>query len=198
LAESPEDSVLPYHTAFDIHGFAYSIFQNFYFLTHKAIRKFEFQGAQFQALPFPMQLLEDQQENFGVTVMNREGLNIRVTSLERTLVDVLNHPEYGGGFEEIWLSYAMVPVLNLDKIIEYTLILDNATLIAKVGFFLEQHREQFKVDGHYLDLLQTKVPAQQHYLERSKRAHGKLVKRWRLIVPEKILNQEWEESNEIF
>lgn len=193
-----KDSVLGYHTALDINGFAYSVFHYFYFFAHKAIRKFAFQGMQFQALPLPKQLLDKQQENFGVTVINREGLNIRVTGLERTLVDVLNRPEYAGGFVEIWQSYAMVSILNLDKVIEYTLLLNNATLIAKVGFFLEQHREQFKVDEDHLKLLQTKIPVQKHYLERTKRTPGKLVKRWNLIVPEKILNKLWEESNEIF
>lgn len=192
------DSVLAYHTALDTRGFAYSVFHRFYFLTHQAIREFEFQGAQFQALPFAKQLVTVQQENFGITTINREGLDIRVTNLERTLVDVLDRPKRAGSFEEIWLSFATVPILNLEQIIEYAFLLNNATTIAKVGFFLEQHQAQFNVDENSLKLLQTKIPTQKHYLERGKRTSGKLIKRWNLIVPEKILKQEWEESNEIF
>jgi predicted transcriptional regulator of viral defense system len=105
------------------------------------------------------------------------------------LVDSLNCPEYAGDFEEIWLSFAMVPILNLERVIEYALLLDNATTVAKVGFFLEQHREQFNVGEQHLKILQNKIPQKTHYLERSKRTPGKLIKRWHLIVPEKVLNE---------
>ena len=92
----------------------------------------------------------------------------------------------------------MITALRLDKLIEYVLLLDNATTVAKVGFFLEQHREQFSVTEDQLKKLESKVPAHKHYLERSKRTPGKLIKRWNLIIPEKILSQQWEEPNEIF
>ncbi len=193
-----EDSVLGYHTAFDLHGFAYSVFNHFYYLTHKQIRAFEFQGNTFHAISFPKHLLANNQENFAVTTINREGLDIKVTSIERALVDSLHHPEYAGSWEEIWPSFSIITVLQLDKVIEYALLLDNATTVAKVGFFLEQHQEQFKVPEGYLKRLETKIRAHKHYLERCKRTPGKLVKRWNLIVPERVLSQQWEEPNEIF
>jgi hypothetical protein len=41
---------------------------------------------------------------------------------------------------------------NLDKALEYTLLLKNATTAAKVGFFLEQHQAQLMVEGRYLKM----------------------------------------------
>jgi len=41
--------------------------------------------------------------------------------LERTLVDVLDAPEHGGGWEEIWLSLESVEFFDLDAVIEYAL-----------------------------------------------------------------------------
>ena len=46
--------------------------------------------------------------------------------------------------------------------------------------------------------LEKNIPKHKHYLERSKQTPGKLIKRWNLIVPEKVLSQQWEEPNEIF
>lgn len=192
------DNILGYHTALDLHGLAYSVFNHFYYLTHKKIRIFEFQGNTFHALPFPKQLLVRNQENFATTTINQGGLNIKVTTIERTLVDSLHHPEYAGSWEEIWPSFSMIKVLQLDRVIEYVLLLDNATTVAKVGFFLEQHREQFKVTEDYLRKLEAKIPSHKHYLERGKRTPGKLIKRWNLVVPEKVLSQQWEEPHEIF
>jgi predicted transcriptional regulator of viral defense system len=192
------DSVLSYHTALDIHGFAHSIFYTFYFFTQKSIRPFTFQDSDFKAVKTPKSLIIKQAENFAVTSVNRDGLDIRVTTLERTLVDMLDRPDYAGGWEEIWSSFIAVPLLNLEQVIQYALLLGNATTIAKLGFFLEIHREQFKVDEKHLKQLEEHKPLQNHYLERSKRATGKLTKRWNLIVPEEIIKRQWEEPSEIF
>lgn len=192
-----EDSILGYHTALDLQGFAYSAFNHFYYFTRRQVRPLEFQSNTFCAVSFPKPLVLSKKENFAVTTVNRDGLDIRVTSIERTLVDCLSHPAYSGAWDEIWSSFSMVPVLNLDIVVEYALLLDNATVTAKVGFFLEQHREQFNVTENYLKSLEAKIPSNKHYLERSKRMTGKLVKRWNLIVPETVLTKKWEEPNEI-
>lgn len=34
--------------------------------------------------------------------MNRSGVNIKVTSLARTIVDVLDRIDLAGGWEEVW------------------------------------------------------------------------------------------------
>ena len=42
------------------------------------------------------------------------GGQVRVTSLERSLVDLLHSPEHGGGWEEIWRSLEAA-VLSIEK-----------------------------------------------------------------------------------
>ena len=70
----------------------------------------------------------------------------RLTSLDRTLVDVLHRPDLAGGWEEVWRSLESVEYFDLDSVLEYALLLENATTAAKVGFFLEQHREPLMVE----------------------------------------------------
>lgn len=191
-----DDAVLAYHTALDFHGVSYSIYQQFTFLSNAKIRLFTFQQANYRCLPFPKNL---HNRNFDVHIVNREGLDIKVTGLERTIVDTLDRPDYAGGWEEIWRSAEHIPILNVEKMIEYAFLLANATTIAKLGFFLEQHRQRFIIDEQQLDLLQEKKPHGIHYLERVKRESGKLMKRWNLIVPISILERSWEEpDNDIF
>lgn len=191
------DAVLAYHTALDFHGVSYSTYQQFTFLSQTKIRPFTFQQASYHCLPFPQSLLNN--SDFDVHIVNREGLDIKVTGLERTIVDALDRPDYAGGWEEIWRSAAHIPLLNIDKMIEYAFLLANATTIAKLGFFLEQHQQQFVIDKQQLNVLQEKKPRGTHYLERTKRKPGKLMKRWNLVVPTAILTQNWEEpNNDIF
>ena len=66
------------------------------------------------------------------------------------MVDVLNRPDLSGGWEEIWRSLESVEFFDFDKVVEYALLLGNATTAAKVGLFLEQHREPLMVEEKHL------------------------------------------------
>jgi len=65
--------------------------------------------------------------------------------------------------------------------------------MAKVGFYLERHRERLMVEEKHLRLLREKRPQKPHYLVRTGRKSGKLVKAWNLVIPEDVLKQSWKE-----
>lgn len=187
------DAVLSYHTALEFHGRAYSAFQEFTYLTRTATRPAGFRSNTFRGAAFPKPLVEKNRELWGVETGDRSGLEVRVTCLERTLVDVLDRPVISGGWEEIWRSLESVEYFDLEQVTEYALLLDNATTAAKVGFYLEQHAEHLMIEGPALSQLRECVPKTPHYLERSSRGPARLVEAWNLIVPERILSRDWEE-----
>jgi predicted transcriptional regulator of viral defense system len=128
----------------------------------------------------------------GVLVRPHAGGEVRVTALERCLVDLLHAPEQGGGWEEIWRSLEMVEFFDLDAVVEHALRLRSALTVARVGFFLEQHREEWMVQEKHLEPLLRRAPAQPRYLS-PRREAGKLVARWNLVVPEYVLQRRWED-----
>ena len=128
----------------------------------------------------------------GIECVFHGGGEVRVTTCERAMVDVLHSPELGGGWEEIWRSLEMVEFFDLDAVISYTLALNTAVTAARIGFFLEQYREALFVEERHLEMLEAHRPSQNRYLDRS-REPGKLASRWRLIVPERVLGRHWEE-----
>jgi len=187
-----KDAVLAYHTALEFHGKAYSVFYEFTSLSKTKIRPFTFRGTRFRGVPFPEELIKKGQENYGVVVMDRQGLDVRVTGLERTMVDVMDKPVLGGGWEEIWRSLEAVDFFDLERLIDYALILNKATTIARVGFYLEQHQEALMVTDKHLAELRKHKPKSPHYMERGRRT-GNLVTSWNLIVPEAVMERSWEE-----
>ena len=192
-AKLTRDAVLAYHTALSFHGKAYSVSDHFQYLTVRPLKPVVFRSYHFQAVQFPQALRRRRKVTFGVKVTERAGLDVRVTSLERTLVDLLDRPDLGGGWEEIWRSLESVEFFDLDQVVRYALLLDNATTAAKVGFFLEQHREALMVEEAHLRPLRRRRPKQPHYLARGGRASGKLVADWNLIVPDEVLQRSWGE-----
>ena len=84
-------------------------------------------------------------------------------------------------------------VFDLDAVIDYAFKLDSAATVARVGLYLEQHREPLMVDENHLERLRARAPRQPIYLERGKRESGRLLSRWNIVVPERILLHTWAE-----
>ena len=186
------DATVAYHAALQFWGKAYSVWQRFHFLTETSTRSLRFRGLEFVAVKVPLALRPLPAADLQFTEQRHAGGVVRVTTLERTLVDVLDAPANAGGWEEIWRSLEMVEFFDLDAVISYALRLGSALTTARVGFFLEQHREALMVEYAHLDRLRQHRPRQPRYLDASRKP-GTLVASWNLIVPGSVLGRTWAE-----
>lgn len=189
------DAVISHHTALSLHGIAYSIFHRIFFTSQLQIKPFTYQRQEFIRVNLPKGLSDKDKANFGVEIKERQGLELKVTSLSRALVDVLNKPALGGGVEEIWQSFGIVAQIDIEQIIQYIMYLKNATLAAKVGFFLEQHQQQLAVTELHLSKLEQQKPRSKHYFDNASRHQGVYLKRWNLIVGKELLSKNWEDPH---
>jgi len=187
------DGVVAYHAALQFHGKVHSISRRFTFLTCTRTKPFMFRGSEFAPVPVPPSLRKLPDLGGGIVEKLRDDVRVRVTTLERTLVDLLDAPRHGGGWEEVWRSLEMVEFFDLDAVVEYARKLGSAITAARVGFFLEQHREPLMVEDAQLAKLQELAPKGPRYFD-SKRRPGKFVPAWNLVVLESILTKQWEEE----
>ena len=95
-----------------------------------------------------------------------------VTSPERTPVDVLDRPDLARRLGGDLALAGDGGILRPGRVIKYTLLLENATTAAKVGFFLEQHKEALMVEVSHLESLRAYRPRKPHYLMRGQRGGG--------------------------
>lgn len=189
------DSIVAYHAALQFFGRAYSTWNRFHYLTAKRARQFSFRGNEFIPVQMSVSLRTIPGRTEGIAEVRHAGSRVRVTTVERTLVDVFDQPDKSGGWEEIWRSLEMIEFLDVDAVISYVRLVASAITAARVGFFLEKHRERLMVEDKYLEVLQKMAPAQPRYLDSSRKS-GKLVRRWNLVIPENVLNRGWEETDQ--
>jgi predicted transcriptional regulator of viral defense system len=112
---------------------------------------------------------------------------IKVSDLERTVIDGLKQSEYCGGFSEVakgfWIRQQD---MDLKKLVEYALMLDIGAVYRRLGYLLEL----FKTKEEYqLELLRKKLTASYVLLDPSLPAEGNFIARWRLrlnVSPEEI------------
>ncbi|EFB42333.1 MULTISPECIES: type IV toxin-antitoxin system AbiEi family antitoxin domain-containing protein [Parachlamydia] len=192
-----ENAVLAYGTALDLHGKIHTVQSKFIYLTKKKTKEpFIFKDLTYQAVSVPTALLASKNEGFGVQSIDRLGQKVLITSLERTLVDVLDRPYLCGSWEEIWLSLEAIEYLDMDEVLKYALLLENGTTIAKLGFFLDTHQKALMIPDRYLEELLKHRPVKPHYMDRNHNQPQKMITKWNLIVPLSLINREWEEPNE--
>ena len=194
-SKTSDDSILAYHTALELLGVAYSTFGQFTFLTSRKVKPFEIDSQWYQPVLTPKTLRNSNQENFGIQQINRQGIEIKVTNVSRTFVDAIDRPDLCGGWEEVYRSVCNMAVLNFEEILQYCILRKNATLCAKVGFFLGLREGAFEVPLNILEQLQELSPKSPQYMGDKDKEKHKLIQKWNLLVPMSVLNQSWDEPN---
>jgi predicted transcriptional regulator of viral defense system len=186
-----DDAVISHHSALELLGHAYTTQQRIVITTRHRVRPFQFRGVGVVTTQPPGPLVLRNADTFLVDAVDRQGLDVQVTSPERTLIDVLERPRLGGSWEEIWRSLESVPMYTVDQIIAYAKMLGNAVTASKAGFFLEQHRRRYQVTVRQLASLHALQPGSVVYMDRH--AGGTSIPGWNLIVPDDVLHRSWEE-----
>ena len=188
-----KDAVISYHSALEVHGNKYSTREEIIYSAIRPVLPITFRTRIYRGTKYPKSLCRINKERTEIITVERSGMDISVTTLERTLVDVLDRPALSGSWEEIWRSLESIAFFDLDRVIEYAQLLGNASTIAKLGFFLEQHRESLMVEDKHLSVLRENRPKKPHYLESAKREPGKLVADWNLVLPVELIERSWGE-----
>lgn len=192
-AKATTDAVIAYHSALSFHGYAYSQFNTVTYLTaQKETKRFDFQGTEYVGVTQPRALLRKRKSDFGVEEADQMGMSIRVTSVERALVDCFDRLDLAGGIEEVWRSLQLVPQLRMREIYEYARLLGNGITAAKVGVFLQFNKDHFRIKDEDLELLRKRRPANKSYMVPGDRG-GKLMSDWNLVVPRYVIDKGWEE-----
>jgi len=176
---------LAYHSAFEVHGLSHQASFVLYVASDRKISNFTFEGVTYK---YVGQGITD-----GVT---RYRLNekVKVTDLERTVIDSLDRPDYCGGPHELDEILKICPVLDEGKVLKFLEAYDKKILYKKAGYFLERHRQAPKIGNDLLSLLEKRTGKMKKYLsEEATGGGGVFKKRWGLIVPKTL-----EERGELF
>ena len=172
-----------YGTALALHGAEVSPRSEMLVSSPRRFERFEYDGALYRrALPWPE----------GALVKVSIGPEfVWTTTPERTLVDCVRVPANAGGIAELLRAVNALPPLDSEELLRWVDHYGEANLAARLGFVLESS----DVAGHeatLLEELERRRPQGRVYLEPGTRG-GRLLKRWKLIVPGHLLFSQGEE-----
>jgi predicted transcriptional regulator of viral defense system len=92
------DAVVACHAALQYRGRTYSVWNRFHIATRAKTTTFTFRGSTFLPVRPPARTGAGSD---GVVEEHHAGGTVRTTTFERTLVDLVDAPDVGGGWEEV-------------------------------------------------------------------------------------------------
>ncbi len=126
------------------------------------------------------------------TIIDRQSVAVRVTAVERTIVDVLHRPALAGGVEEVLKSLDLVRYLDPAKLADYVELLDNRSLASVSGWWLEKRHVALGVADDVLARLRARLPRSKHYALGAEPGHAVLVEPWRVLLPPQAVDAAFE------
>ena len=173
VSEGADNYYLSHASAFDLHQMLTQPQLVVYVTTPRLIRPHTVLGTDFRFVRCKSADL------FGITEMWAEkSEKVRVSDLERTILDGLKQPAYCGGFTEVAKGFWMKrQALDPKKLVEYALRLDIGAVIRRLGFLMELYEVQAPQE---IERLHSKLTPTYSPLDPDLESDGKFLARWRL------------------
>ena len=175
-----DTAYVSHHSAFEYYGVINQVYYEVYVSSDSKFRDFEFKdiGYVYRKSIF----------NEGV-IYSKNNRNIRVTDLERTVIDSVKDFEKIGGLEELLQCIDLITYLDYEKLYKYLQFYNSQIVYQKTGYILEHFKDELKIPGKFFDMCESKIGKSRRYLYKNlKNEKGIYNGKWQLIVPENLLS----------
>lgn len=166
-----DDAYVSHHSAFEFFGYANQVFYDVYFGTQKKVRPFDYDGLNYRPVVWR-----------GCVGVQETNTGVRVTSLERTVIDSIADFPRIGGLEELLRCLNLIPSLDWEKLLEALDVYGRGQLYQKVGYILEAYKEELSLPDVLFEKCVNKISASKTYLF-DKRSDFAFHEKWKLYAP---------------
>lgn len=187
------DGVIACHSALELHGCAYTEGYEVQVIASGEPGTFEAVGFTCRFIKPPRDLAPRNGTSAdGVTVIDRLGLGVDVTTIERTIVDLFDRCDLAGGAEELFNSLDLVARIDAAALVRYAGARGNATAAGALGAWLERDRKRLGVPARTLEDLRALAPCRTRYALGAKPGEGRTIQGWNVILPIGIVERRFE------
>lgn len=164
------DACISHHSAFEVYGYGSQVFYECFVATDKRFSDFEYDGITYHRI--------ERKTDVDVVMQG----NMRVTSIEQTVIDSIRDYEKIAGLEEVLRCLMLVPSLNEQKILACLKRNRNRFLYQKCGYLFEELKQEFDFSEDFFMECEKNVSGARRYLMKESQ-NTVFNERWKLYVP---------------
>ena len=166
-------SYVTHHTAMEYHGITNQVYYDVYVASVTKFSPVYFQGYTYHYVS----------SRFADGIIEPVfGGGVKVTDLERTVIDCIKDFEKVGGLEELRDNLTSIQSLKEDLLLKYLNLYDNQFLYQKTGWLLQQENAHLKLSDDFFRICQERIGKSKRYLAKE-HDKGLYNATWRLILP---------------
>lgn len=173
------DATIAYHSALELHGFAYTLAADVQAISKGepgVVHAADF-VCRFVTRPKGFVLKRD------CTTIDRLGLPVRVTTIERTIADLFDRLDLAGGGEELLNSLALIPRLRFEPLFAAARANRNAGAAGALGWWLEKDRKRLGIGEKDIARLKGLAPKNPQYVLGAKPGEATSIGAWNILTP---------------
>lgn len=172
-SKATNDAVICYHSALEYYGLTNQVYNYVIVGSLNRFNSFEFEGIDYYYKKY---------NNYNQVLFN-EINGIRVTSLEKTIVDCIDDIDYAGGIEELLNAIDMIDKLDEQKLLEALASYDEVLLYQKTGYILEQFNDSLRLSDDFFNKCIKKMTNQIKYFLNDEYNDVVYNSKWKLMAP---------------
>ena len=173
-----DTSFVSHHTALEYYGVTDQVYYDVYVSSATRFKEFEYDGYAYKCVV----------TNHLEGVVNPPMTNgIRVSEIEKTLIDSLKDMDKIAGIEEVLSAIELLPTLDEKNILAHLEKYENQFLYQKIGFVLTQYKNQFNLSKEFFNECKKRAGKSKRYLTKDTKCTT-WNKKWKLMIPDNMFN----------
>lgn len=166
---------ISYHSAMEYYGLQNQVFNRIYLSAPARFRPFVFDFVEYMYAP----------DKFQEGILEKKN-NVRVTNIERTIIDCIDRLDLAGGIEELIYNLELIDEVDESKILHYLSLHKKQVLYQKAGLILST-QSQMKLSEDFFKICLANTGKSVRYLT-DKSESRVYVPKWKLCVPQYVLS----------
>lgn len=172
-----DTAYISHHSAFEYYGLANQVFYELYVSSESKFNTFEYDHMTYKYVASRMQ------EGI-VEAKNTTG--VRITDLERTVIDSIRDFNKIGGLEELLNCLEGIYFLDEEKLLRYLAVYNTQGLYQRAGYLLQQYQKEMQLSNDFIDYCKEKIGKSRRYLFSETNQHNIYNTEWKLMIPEGV------------
>ena len=177
---------ISFHSALEYHGIANQVFYSVTVCSEERFTSFSYNGVTYEPCKAGIS---------GGVISPLQTPLVRVTDVERTVVDCIYDIDRAGGLEELMESLRLLPGLDEEKLRTYLRSYNQIFLWQKAGFLLEHFRQALRLSPAFFEECKENIHDRKRYLPEA--GAMRYYPEWKLYAPANLLGllEEGDDAN---